>query len=75
MPALSSKVRIEMNSKGTILILVGLIILVFTVGSVSVFESWIGSWSLWIMAIGFPSGGFLILKGREKLGLKNKYFS
>jgi hypothetical protein len=25
------------------------------------------------MAIGFPIGAFLIFKGREKIGLKNKH--
>ena len=63
-----------MISKGVIYIIVGLIVLLIVIGSISFLQKWLGNWSLWIMCLGFPAGGFLILRGREKLGLKNKYF-
>jgi len=58
-----------MNLKGTIQIAAGLAILIFVVRSISVLENWIGKGALWVMAIGYPTGGFLIFRGKEKLGL------
>lgn len=51
-------------------IIIGTAIFILSFGISQIFECI----SSWIMAIGCPIGAFLIFKGREKLGLKNKYF-
>jgi hypothetical protein len=51
------------------MMVVGLIVIIFSFGLSRIFEEY----SVWLMAIGFPIGAFLIFKGREKIGLKNKH--
>lgn len=52
------------------MIVIGLAIMVLAFGLGYVFEDFSG----WIIAIGVPIGAFIIFKGRERLGLKNKHF-
>jgi hypothetical protein len=52
------------------LMVIGLIIIILSFGLSRIYEDY----SVWIMAIGFPIGAFLIIKGRQKLGSKNKFF-
>lgn len=49
---------------------IGIAIVVFSFGIGQVFEEY----SIWFTAIGVPIGVFLAFKGREKIGLRNKYF-
>jgi hypothetical protein len=49
---------------------IGLLIIIFSFGLSRIFKEH----SLWITAIGIPIGAFIIFKGREKIGLKNKFF-
>jgi len=51
------------------MMVIGLVIFIFSFGLSRIFEEH----SVWILAIGFPIGAFLIFRGREKIGLKNKY--
>ena len=48
---------------------VGLVIIIFSFGFSRIFEEY----SVWLLAIGFPIGAFLIFKGRVKIGFKNKH--
>ena len=49
---------------------IGLVIIFISFWLSRIFKEY----SVWIIAIGFPIGAFVIFKGREKIGLKNKYF-
>ena len=48
----------------------GIAIVVLSFGIGQVFEQY----SILVTAIGVPIGAFIAFKGREKIGLKNKYF-
>ncbi|MBC8438691.1 MAG: hypothetical protein H8D87_03290 [Deltaproteobacteria bacterium] len=66
--------KIKMTTKGSTYIIIGLLILLSPIGFKELLEVYFGDWGKWIAFLGYPIGGFLILKGREKLGLKNKWF-